>query len=136
MSPVMKRLRNHVPISCPIRDSQPHSDMTIVYLFFLRCIISSPQASSAGSHLGTRFHHTAESWDMFRSDDEGRRGDHDSQSRNAIITTTKLAPDIDTLHTASRPWHPTKTATAASRANSNPVHSGPTTAAGRITKYQ
>lgn len=99
MSPVMKCLRNRVPVSCPIRDSQPHMDMTIVYLFFLRCIISSPQASSAGSHLGTRLRHTAESGDMFRSDDEGRRGDHDSKSRNAI-TTTKLAPDTDTLHTA------------------------------------
>lgn len=72
---------------------------------------------------------------MFRSDDEGGRGDHDSKSRNVIITTTKLAPGSDTLHTASHPWHPTKTATSASRANSRSVHSGPTTAAGRITKY-
>lgn len=73
---------------------------------------------------------------LFRSDNEGRRGDHDSKSKNAIITSTKLAPDNDTLHTASHSWHPTKTATTASRANSNPVHSGPTTAAGRMTKYQ
>lgn len=72
---------------------------------------------------------------MFRSDDEGRRGDHDSESRNAITTTAKLAPDTDTFHTASHPWHPSKTATTAPRANIKPVHSGPTTAA-RITQYQ
>lgn len=58
------------------------------------------------------------------------------KSRNATATTAKLAQNTDTPRTASYPWHSTTTATTIATAGIKPVRSGPTTAAGRMTKDQ